>query len=151
MAIEGNRRRGWQRMRWLDGINVSVDMNLSKFWERVEDRGAWHAAVCGVPRSQTWLSDGTTVVVMFSSHGNDMQSWELLPLEKLMSLKHLSEGPRPSHFCPPASAFASSVFGAWGPLSFFPVILLFRNNLNSVTWGIDSWVMTYWYLIATGF
>ena len=61
---EGRRRRGHQRMRWLDSITDAMNMNLGKLCEIVRDREAWHAAVRGVTKSWIWLNDWTTTAVL---------------------------------------------------------------------------------------
>ena len=74
--IEGRRRKGEQKIRWLDGITDSMDMNLGKLLEMVRDREAWHATIHGVSTSQAWLGDWTTATI------NKIRSNQYCPLRK---------------------------------------------------------------------
>ena len=120
--IEGRRRRGWQRLRWLDGITDSMNMSFNKFQKIVMDREAWHDAVHGVPKSGTWLRDWTTTIYHIYTYFKVRLSFHISYLQKLI-------------FC------VGKYWGKWHS-HLFLVRLWIGNKIFSERWFGNSYKMS---------
>ena len=136
--IEGGRRRGRQRMRWWDGITDSMDLNLIKLWVLVMDREAWHAAIHGVSKSQTQLSDWTELNFKMLAYPSHFLETLWRPILRHSQAKqgqgpHLTQG----------SQFTIALLGCWdhglhSTACFFPLRLKHNRIIRNSMWHFFS-------------